>query len=122
MARFLDCPCALLSFTTIMVLLVLACGEQAMTTATTPPPTATPPLTATMLAPTHPPTLALAPAGWLDYEFWEHADVEDVKALLDRGADVGVSDSSGNKPLHLAVTQSGNPAVIELLLNHGAGY
>ena len=69
------------------------------------------------------PALVSTPSEWLDPNFWDHADVADVKTMLDRGADIHATVKGdirgGFTPLHLAV-QNGEPSVIGLLLDRGA--
>ena len=57
-----------------------------------------------------------------NYEFWQGGDVSvaDVRAELERGADVNAGDGSGSSPLHWAVYLDADPEIIRLLLDHGA--
>ena len=75
-------------------------------------------------SPTERPTEALpGPCGELcNYEFWQDGDVsaQDVRAELERGADVNAKHSSGYTPLLLAVYLGAAPEIIRLLLDRGA--
>jgi ankyrin repeat protein len=46
-------------------------------------------------------------------------DVEDVKLLLERGADPNAKDNYGRTPLHIAA-QKGHAEIVRVLLEHGA--
>ncbi|MEG9861626.1 MAG: ankyrin repeat domain-containing protein [Parvularculales bacterium] len=56
----------------------------------------------------------------LDISFWKMATVADVESALGQGADVNGRKVGGLTPLHGAAGASKTPAVIELLLDHGA--
>uniref|UniRef100_UPI0025E815D0 ankyrin repeat domain-containing protein n=1 Tax=Oceanithermus sp. TaxID=2268145 RepID=UPI0025E815D0 len=57
----------------------------------------------------------------LDHEFWARADYGAVYfAIVRMGEDVNQRDGFGVTPLHLAAANSADPAVIRLLLEHGA--
>ena len=75
-------------------------------------------------SPTERPTETLpGPCGELcNYEFWQEGDVgvQDVRAELERGADVNARHSSGDTPLLWAVYLDAAPEIIRLLLDHGA--
>ena len=91
-------------------------------------PSATPPLTAPASTPSPSPTErpTEAPTGrcgeLCNYEFWQGGDVSvaEVRAELERGADVNARHSSGDTPLHWAVYLDAAPEIIRLLLDHGA--
>ena len=55
----------------------------------------------------------------LGRDFWSHAHADDVKAVLEAGADVTISNERGVTALHLAVNQ-GDYSTIALLLAYGA--
>ena len=54
-------------------------------------------------------------------DFWSNADAAQVTNALDCGANVGASNQLGATPLHLAAGYSKDPAVVQLLLDNGAG-
>jgi ankyrin repeat protein len=51
---------------------------------------------------------------------WSTGDVNKVRLLLDRGADVGIRSQLGRTPLLVAASTSGTAAVVRLLLEKGA--
>lgn len=55
----------------------------------------------------------------LDSEWMAKAEPAQVKALLDRGANLSVQTEYGVTPLHAAAANQ-NPAVVALLLDYGA--
>lgn len=57
--------------------------------------------------------------GWLTYQFWHNAGVEDVTRCLDAGADVGARDKAGVTPLHWAAGR-GDADTVPLLIAAGA--
>lgn len=57
---------------------------------------------------------------WLGDAFWKHADVEEVDARLECGADIKQVGIGARSALHVAAGFTTNPAVIQLLLNRGA--
>ena len=57
---------------------------------------------------------------WLSPDFWAEADREMVLAELEAGADPRAQNSKGETVLHMATRLSGDPGVVELLLNQGA--
>ena len=59
-------------------------------------------------------------AAWNTREYFETATVENVTSCLAAGADPMVRVNGGNTPLHFAVYNNENPAVIEALLAVGA--
>ena len=67
-----------------------------------------------------PPAAAQSCQGWNTEKFFETATVEQVKACLDAGEDLNEQDTQGLTPLHRAARDSGDPAVIEALLDAGA--
>ena len=56
----------------------------------------------------------------LDCGFWLNTDEEQVRAVLEQGADIMAVDEFGRTPLHLAAAYSDNPAAIGVLLEGGA--
>ena len=56
----------------------------------------------------------------LSKAFYTHAAPSDVRARLDRGADVNEADADGNTPLLFAVLFTRDVAVVELLLASGS--
>ncbi|MEG9861526.1 MAG: ankyrin repeat domain-containing protein [Parvularculales bacterium] len=56
----------------------------------------------------------------LDISFWKTATAADVETALGRGADINGRNKNGLTPLHGAAAVSQTPAVVELLLDHGA--
>ena len=44
----------------------------------------------------------------------------DVRALIERGADVSAADDDGRTPLHFAVHE-GRPDIVRLLVDRGGG-
>ena len=68
------------------------------------------------------PSLALAAdcGKWNTKEFFQTANVEDVKTCLSQGADPKARDKDGVTPLHVAAANNKNPAVITALLDAGA--
>ena len=55
-----------------------------------------------------------------DGDFWLTANLSDVRAELDTGADVNGKNLEGWAPLPLAVVYDRRPAIIELLIDQGA--
>jgi ankyrin repeat protein len=53
-------------------------------------------------------------------EDWAHRGVEPVRALLAKGADVGLADRNGLTALHHAARSDYNVEIAEILLRHGA--
>jgi ankyrin repeat protein len=53
-------------------------------------------------------------------EDWAHRGVEAVRALLAKGADVGLADHNGRTALHHAARSDYNVEIAEILLRHGA--
>ncbi len=58
-------------------------------------------------------------ASWLNPDFWTEADRATVLAELEAGADPRAQNSKGETVLHMATRLSGDPGVVELLLNQG---
>lgn len=56
---------------------------------------------------------------WQLSEFWHNADVYDARRVL-ACMGLGAKDARGRTPLHLAVEYNAEPAVIAVLLEHGA--
>ena len=56
---------------------------------------------------------------WLTPDFWQHAEIEDVKSMLDHRADVNARGNLGRTPLHMAAKLNKDPAVIKMLLDRG---
>ena len=57
----------------------------------------------------------------IDKEFMKRATPEDVKKLLEEGADVNERHKEhGGTPLHFAVLFNKNPKVLDILLEAGA--
>ena len=67
-------------------------------------------------------TAAASCDGWNTEEYFETATLEQVTACLDTGVDLEARtrNGSGGTPLQRAASRTGNPAVIEALLNAGA--
>ena len=57
---------------------------------------------------------------WHTADFWNDASVADVRAELERGADIHARGGYGATPLDHAVSWSDDPAVAALLLDMGA--
>ncbi len=53
-------------------------------------------------------------------EFWKIATVAEVEAAIKSGTDVNTIYEGGGTPLHWAAAYNNNPAVVQLLLDHGA--
>ncbi len=98
----------------------------------TPAPTATPyPTPAAAPLPTFTPAPPRwDPDFWLDHVdhpsaeddnegFWCNADVEEVRAKLDRGANVHAADGEDRTVLHWAAWCNRDPEVVALLLDRG---
>ena len=58
--------------------------------------------------------------GWNTEKFFETATVEQVRACLSAGEDLNEQDTQGLTALHRAARDTGDPAVIEALLDAGA--
>ena len=58
--------------------------------------------------------------GWKTPKFFESATVEEVTACLSAGRDPNEQDTQGLTALHRAARETGDPAVIEALLEEGA--
>ena len=69
-----------------------------------------------------PPTAAAAESckGWKTSKFFKSATVEEVRACLSAGEDPNEQDTQGLTALHRAARETGDPAVIEALLEAGA--
>jgi ankyrin repeat protein len=52
-------------------------------------------------------------------EGWAHLDVQPVRALLAKGADVGLTDKDGLTALHHAAHSDYNVEIAQILLEHG---
>ena len=57
--------------------------------------------------------------GWKTAKFFESATVDEVRACLSAGEDPNEPDTQGLTALHRAARETGDPAVIEALLNVG---
>lgn len=55
----------------------------------------------------------------INADWWKTATFEDVKAEIDKGANVNAKNDNEETPLHLAAYQN-NPKIIELLVENGA--
>ena len=64
--------------------------------------------------------MAVSCKGWDTEEYFKTATVEEVTACLDAGVDLKAKDDSGVTPLHRAVKNTEDPAVVEVLLKAGA--
>ena len=107
-------------------------STSATTNTPTPSPTTAPSPTQPLTAPTSTPSPSpterptespTGPCGQLcNYEFWQGGDVSvaEVRAELERGADVNAKHSSGDTPLHWAIYLDAAPEIIRLMLDHGA--
>ena len=129
MSRLWNRPHSLLAMGIVALIIsaALACGGTAAETGTPAPSEALPPPTETLPPPTEtlpPPTETLPPIGnWRDTNFWRDAKVANVRAKLDRGADINERFSYGAlhwTPLHMAARLNKEPSVIALLLDRGA--
>ena len=105
-------PPLALGMVALIALVELACG-------TTQPPNAT----TSESTPTS--TRVLTHNDWFYVEFWRSAEVKDVRALLERGADIKarggtIYGSNDWTPLHFAAGLNDNPEVISFLLDRGA--
>jgi ankyrin repeat protein len=68
-------------------------------------------------------------AGWIEWyvpqrliegqEDWAHRGVEPVRALLAKGADVGLTDREGLTALHYAARSDYNVEIAQILLERG---
>ena len=69
-----------------------------------------------------PPTAVAAESckGWKTQKFFETATVEEERACLSAGEDPNEPDTKGLTALHRAARETGDPAVIEALLDAGA--
>lgn len=56
----------------------------------------------------------------LDYDWWRHATVADVKKEIANGADVNAKDSNGDAVLIHAVKSYKKPEIIKILVDAGA--
>lgn len=59
-------------------------------------------------------------ASWLNTDFWTGADRAMVLAELEAGADPRARKTTGETVLHMATRLSGDPGVVEVLLDQGA--
>jgi hypothetical protein len=55
---------------------------------------------------------------FLHYVCYDYSDIELIKFIVSRGADVNATTTDGERPIHYA----SNEDIIELLINHGATY
>ena len=112
MARLLNCPRLLLALGIVALIIsaALACGFPSTSTEALPLPTET-----------SLPVRDSAERRLLEADFWRFdTEVEDVRDMLDQGADVNAADDYGRTPLQLAAVTNYEPSVIKLLLDRGA--
>lgn len=112
MARLLNCPRLplVLGIVALIISAALACGFPSTSTEALPLPTET-----------SLPVRDSAERRLLEADFWRFdTEVEDVRDMLDQGADVNATDDYGRTPLHLAAVTNYESSVIELLLSRGA--
>ena len=59
---------------------------------------------------------------FLSEEWWKNATIEDIKTILNDGADVNKKNDNGMTPLMYAVSNwyNDDPETIKILVRHGA--
>ena len=57
---------------------------------------------------------------FLSRDFWKSATVHEVRAYIEKGLNVNQSTADGLTPLSFAAMENPDPAVVEMLIKHGA--